>query len=154
MSAWREVASVETDTPGRREPTKNRQIIFRAIYLTDPEIPLDLVLHTPGGLLLAATQIARAVLKRKGKVTVFVPHYAMSGGTLIALAANNIVMSEYAVLGPVSTCLYLIAPAGPCREPAIELAKKKHPAPATTKEGNRGWASSRVCERCRLVKSR
>ena len=57
--------------------------VIRAIHMTDPEIPLDLVLHTPGGLVLAATQIARAVLKRKGKVTVFVPHYAMSGGTLI-----------------------------------------------------------------------
>ncbi len=75
--------------------------VIRAIHLTDPEIPLDLVLHTPGGLVLAATQIARAVLKHKGKVTVFVPYYAMSGGTLIALAANEIVMSEHAVLGPV-----------------------------------------------------
>src|SRR5947208_12144451 len=75
--------------------------VIRAVHLTDPEIPLDLVLHTPGGLVLAATQIARAVFKHKGKVTVFVPHYAMSGGTLIALAADEIVMCEYAVLGPV-----------------------------------------------------
>ena len=75
--------------------------VLRAIHLTDPEIPLDLVLHTPGGLVLAATQIARAVSKRKGKVTVFVPHYAMSGGTLILLAADEIVMSKHAVLGPV-----------------------------------------------------
>src|ERR1700737_1581233 len=75
--------------------------VLRAIHLTDPEIPLDLVLHTPGGLVLAATQIARAVFKHKGKVTVFVPHYAMSGGTLIALAADEIVMCEHAVLGPV-----------------------------------------------------
>jgi len=75
--------------------------VIRAIHLTDPELPLDLVLHTPGGLVLAATQIARAALRRKGKVTVFVPHYAMSGGTLIALAAKEIVMSEDAVLGPV-----------------------------------------------------
>jgi len=75
--------------------------IIRAVHLTDPEMPLDLVLHTPGGLVLAATQIARAVFKHKGKVTVFVPHYAMSGGTLIALAADEIVMCEHAVLGPV-----------------------------------------------------
>src|SRR5256885_6166532 len=75
--------------------------ILRAIHLTDPEIPIDLVLHTPGGLVLAATQIARAIFKHKGKVTVFVPHYAMSGGTLLALAADEIVMSEHAVLGPV-----------------------------------------------------
>src|SRR5712671_3263412 len=77
------------------------EAVLRAIHLTDPKMPLDLVLHTPGGLVLAATQIARAVLKHKGKVTVFVPHYAMSGGTLIALAAGEIIMSEHAVLGPV-----------------------------------------------------
>src|SRR3982074_640556 len=75
--------------------------VLRAIHLTDPEIPLDLVLHTPGGLVLTATQIARAVFSHKGKVTVFVPHHAMSGGTLIALAADEIVMCEHAVLGPV-----------------------------------------------------
>src|SRR3979490_3335176 len=75
--------------------------VMRAIHLTDPAVPLDLVLHTPGGLVLAALQIARAIHKHQGKVTAFVPHYAMSGGTLIALAADEIVMSEYAVLGPV-----------------------------------------------------
>jgi ClpP class serine protease len=75
--------------------------VIRACVMTDPEVPVDLVLHTPGGLVLAATQIARAIRERKGKVTVFVPHYAMSGGTLIALAADEIVMSSHAVLGPV-----------------------------------------------------
>jgi ClpP class serine protease len=75
--------------------------ILRAIHLTDPAVPLDIVLHTPGGLVLAALQIARAIHKHQGKVTAFVPHYAMSGGTLIALAATEIVMSEYAVIGPV-----------------------------------------------------
>src|SRR5882762_303164 len=75
--------------------------VLRAIHMTEPEMPLDLVLHTPGGLVLAATQIARAALRHKGKVTVFVPHYAMSGGTLIALAANEIVLCEHSVLGPV-----------------------------------------------------
>ena len=75
--------------------------VIRAIQLTDEEVPIDLVLHTPGGLVLASLQIARAVRARKGKVTVFVPHYAMSGGTLIALAADEIVMDSHAVLGPV-----------------------------------------------------
>lgn len=75
--------------------------VLRAIQMTDDEIPLDLVLHTPGGLVLAALQIARAIGSRKGKVTVYVPHYAMSGGTLIALAANEIVMCEHSVLGPI-----------------------------------------------------
>jgi len=75
--------------------------VMRAIELTDPEVGIDLVLHTPGGLVLAATQIARAIRNRKGKVTVLVPHYAMSGGTLIGLAADEIVMSPHAVLGPI-----------------------------------------------------
>lgn len=75
--------------------------VLRAIELTDPEVPVDIVLHTPGGLVLAALQIAHAVRARKGKVTVFVPHYAMSGGTLIGLAADEIAMSPHAVLGPV-----------------------------------------------------
>jgi ClpP class serine protease len=75
--------------------------VLRAIHLTDPAVPIDIVLHTPGGLVVAALQIARAIHKHKGKVTAFVPHYAMSGGTLIALAATEIVMSEYAVIGPV-----------------------------------------------------
>jgi ClpP class serine protease len=75
--------------------------VIRAINLTDPGVPLDLILHTPGGLVLASFQIACAIREYKGKVTVFVPHYAMSGGTLIALAAQEIVMSRHAVLGPV-----------------------------------------------------
>jgi ClpP class serine protease len=75
--------------------------ILRAIHMTDPEVPLDLVLHTPGGLVLASLQIARAIHAHPGKVTIFVPHYAMSGGTLIALAGDEIVMSPHAVLGPV-----------------------------------------------------
>jgi ClpP class serine protease len=75
--------------------------VLRAIQMTDDEVPLDLVLHTPGGLVLAALQIAKAVRDHKSKVTVFVPHYAMSGGTLIALAADEIVMCTHSVLGPI-----------------------------------------------------
>lgn len=75
--------------------------ILRAIRLTPDEVPIDLILHTPGGLVLAAEQIALAILKHPGKVTVFVPHYAMSGGTLLALAADQIVLDQNAVLGPI-----------------------------------------------------
>jgi ClpP class serine protease len=75
--------------------------ILRAIRMTDPDLQIDLILHTPGGLVLAAEQIAYALCAHRGNVTVFVPHYAMSGGTLIALAADQIVMDDNAVLGPV-----------------------------------------------------
>ena len=77
------------------------EAVLRAIKLTDDDVPIDVILHTPGGLVLAAEQIAHALRKHPAKVTVFVPHYAMSGGTLIALAADEIVMDDNAVLGPV-----------------------------------------------------
>ena len=75
--------------------------VIRAVQMTDPNLPIDLVRHTPGGLVLASYQIAHAIKHRPGKVTVHVPHFAMSGGTLIALAADEIVMGDHAVLGPV-----------------------------------------------------
>jgi ClpP class serine protease len=75
--------------------------VLRAIQMTDDDMPLDLVLHTPGGLVLAALQIAKAVRDHKAEVTVFVPHYAMSGGALIALTAEKIVMCKHSVLGPI-----------------------------------------------------
>ena len=75
--------------------------ILRAIKLTGDDVPIDLILHTPGGLVLAAEQIAHALCKHPAKVSVLVPHYAMSGGTLIALAADEVVMDDNAVLGPV-----------------------------------------------------
>jgi ClpP class serine protease len=75
--------------------------VLRAIRMTPPDMPIDIILHTPGGLVLASQQIACALCDHKAKVTAFVPHYAMSGGTLIALAADEIVMDPHAVLGPV-----------------------------------------------------
>jgi ClpP class serine protease len=75
--------------------------VLRAVRLTPDEMPIDLILHTPGGLVLASDQIAYALKRHPGRVTVMVPHYAMSGGTLVALAADEILMDPDAVLGPV-----------------------------------------------------
>ncbi|HEY0583254.1 MAG TPA: ATP-dependent Clp protease proteolytic subunit, partial [Chloroflexota bacterium] len=80
---------------------EDSEAVLRAIQLTDPSVPIDMILHTPGGLVLAASQIADALQAHPARVTVFVPHYAMSGGTLLALAADDIVMAPHAVLGPV-----------------------------------------------------
>lgn len=80
---------------------EDAQTIIAAIKETPENTPIDLVLHTPGGIVLAAMQIARAVEAHPAKVTVYVPIYAMSGGTLIALAADEIVLGEFSVLGPI-----------------------------------------------------
>jgi ClpP class serine protease len=77
------------------------QSILRAIHETPPERAIEVVLHTPGGLVLAASQIASALADHPANVRAVVPHYAMSGGTLIALAADEIVLDSHATLGPV-----------------------------------------------------
>ena len=80
---------------------EDAQTIIAAIKETPKDVPIDLIVHTPGGLVLAAMQIARALEAHPAKVTVFVPVYAMSGGTLIALAADEIALGEFSVLGPI-----------------------------------------------------
>ena len=89
--------------------------VLRAIKLTDNKVPIDIVLQTPGGMVLAATQIARALKAHPARVTVFVPHFAMSGGTLIALAGDEIRMCEHSVLGPIDPQLG--------NQPAVSLQK-------------------------------
>jgi len=91
--------------------------VLRAIRLTPEDMPIDFIIHTPGGLALAATQIANALADHKAPVRVIIPHYAMSGGTLIALAADEIVMDNHAVLGPVDPQLG--------QEPAASIVKIK-----------------------------
>jgi ClpP class serine protease len=80
---------------------EDAQTVITAIKDTPDDTPIDLIIHTPGGIVLAAMQIARAVEAHPAKVTAYVPVYAMSGGTLIALAADEIVMGEFSVLGPI-----------------------------------------------------
>jgi len=79
---------------------EDSEAVIRAIRSTPPNKPIMLILHTPGGLVLAASQIAQALKKHPAKKIVVIPHYAMSGGALIALAADEIIMDPNAVLGP------------------------------------------------------
>jgi ClpP class serine protease len=99
---------------------EDAQTIIAAIKETPPDLPIDLVLHTPGGLVLAAMQIARAVEAHPAKVTVYVPVYAMSGGTLIALAADEIVMGEFSMLGPIDPQIVGLPAASIARVPKVK----------------------------------
>lgn len=100
------------------------EAVLRAIRLTPAQKPIDLIIHTPGGLVLAASQIARALRAHEGEITVFIPHYAMSGGTLIALAADEIVMDPNAVLGPVDPQIGDLPAASIIK--TVELKKPEH----------------------------
>jgi ClpP class serine protease len=75
--------------------------VLRAIADSPEGRPIEIILHTPGGMVIAARQIASALADHSEHVTAVVPHYAMSGGTLIALAADEIIIDEHAALGPV-----------------------------------------------------
>jgi len=98
---------------------EDSEAVLRAIRSTKPGETIALILHTPGGLVLAASQIAKALKRHKGKKIVIVPHYAMSGGTLIALAADEIIMDPDAVLGPL--------------DPQLQTPKGVFPAPSLIK---------------------
>ena len=100
------------------------EAVLRAIRLTPAQKPIDLIIHTPGGLVLAASQIAHALRAHEDKITVFIPHYAMSGGTLIALAADEIVMDPNAVLGPVDPQIGNLPAASIIK--TVELKKPEH----------------------------
>lgn len=61
---------------------------------------MRLALETPGGLPAAAYKIALALRRNFEKLTIYVPFTAYSAGTLIALAADEVVMGQMSNLGP------------------------------------------------------
>ena len=81
---------------------------------------LDLILHTPGGDYEATKRIISYLHSTYKHIRVFIPHMAMSGGTLIACAADEIYMGPYSSLGPT--------------DPQVFVGNKYVPAGAIIKE--------------------
>jgi ATP-dependent protease ClpP protease subunit len=75
--------------------------IMKIMRLVDPNKTLEIILETPGGSMTAAEVIVNCLLNHRGKVIVYVPRFALSAGTLIALAADEIYLEKNAFLGPV-----------------------------------------------------
>lgn len=90
--------------------------VLMEIQKTPKDKPIDMIIHTPGGYAVAAQMMAMAIKFHPAKVTVMVPFYAMSGGSLMSLAAGEIRMEKYSVLGPV--------------DPQIPTPSGMHPAGA------------------------
>ena len=68
--------------------------VLRAVQMTDDDVPLDLILHTPGGLVLAALQIARAISVHKARVTVFVPPSLLWKVAVIGAICGSLLVSR------------------------------------------------------------
>lgn len=62
---------------------------------------LDLIIHSPGGQAEATKSIVSYLRGRYQKIRVFVPLAAMSAATMLALAADEVVMGEHSQLGPI-----------------------------------------------------
>lgn len=72
------------------------------IHGMDRDLGLDLILHTPGGDVAATESLVDYLRSMFGTdIRVIVPHLAMSAGTMIALAADSIVMGKHSSLGPI-----------------------------------------------------
>jgi hypothetical protein len=62
---------------------------------------LDLIIHSPGGSSEGAEQIVLYLRSKYEHIRVFVPQNAMSAATMIACAANTIVMGKESAIGPI-----------------------------------------------------
>ena len=97
---------------------------------------LDLILHSPGGSGDAAESIVSYLRSRFSDIRVIVPHLAMSAATMIACAADQIVMGKHSFLGPTDPQFLLTTPLGIRYVPAqavldqFEKAKKECADPA------------------------
>ncbi len=91
---------------------------------------VNLIIHTPGGDYEATKRIINYLLNVYDKITVFVPHIALSGGTLIACASDEIIMGPYSSLGPT--------------DPQILMGNKLIPVGAIVSEFKRAFAEVKI----------
>lgn len=81
---------------------EDRDGFMRALHEIDCDKGLDLILHTPGGAIAATQSIIMYLREKFGRnIRAFVPHTAMSGGTIMACAASEIVMARHSSIGPI-----------------------------------------------------
>lgn len=73
---------------------------------------LDLILHSPGGSPEAAEAIVSYLRSRFSHIRVIVPNLAMSAATMVACAADEIVLGEHSFLGPTDPQIVLSTPLG------------------------------------------
>ncbi len=72
-----------------------------SIYGLDCSKGLTLILHTPGGVINAAETIVAYLWSKFTDIEVIVPVYALSAGTMLALASNRVIMGRQSQLGPI-----------------------------------------------------
>ena len=78
---------------------------------------LDILLHTPGGVVTATESIVNYLRKMfKMDIRVIVPHMAMSAGTMIACSSKEIIMGKQSSLGPIDPQYHNVPAQGVLKE--------------------------------------
>lgn len=73
---------------------------------------LFLVLHSPGGSAEAAEGIVKYLRSKFSEIVVLVPHQAKSAATMLACAADRVIMAKHSELGPIDPQFILQTPLG------------------------------------------
>lgn len=100
--------------------------LLTTLAMLEPDDPVDVILHTHGGSATAANRIAAALVKRP-HTAAFVPFYAESAGTEVALACAEIHLGHDANLTPIDIHIE----GKPARD-LVELARKSGPRASET----------------------
>ncbi|MDH3262100.1 MAG: serine protease [Acidimicrobiia bacterium] len=88
------------------------------------DVAVDLILHSPGGTAEAAEAIVEYLRGRFPGLRVVVPVAAMSAATMIAMAADEIIMGAHSQLGPIDPQLTIATPEGPRSAPAAAIRQQ------------------------------
>jgi hypothetical protein len=83
-----------------------------------PDAPLDLLIHSPGGSAEATEMVVHYLRSKFPHIRAIVPQAAMSAATMLACAADEIVMGKHSALGPVDPQFIVNGPFGRSSVPA------------------------------------
>jgi len=119
-SGWLQKPNISSANIGDGDMTG----FMATIHQMDKSKGLDLLLHTPGGDLAATESIVEYLRKIFGiDIRIFVPHLAMSAGTMIACSGKEILMGKHSNLGPIDPQFRGISAEGVIEE--FERAKEE-----------------------------
>lgn len=76
------------------------------VKIAEPLSNLDILIHTIGGEPVAAYRLAQVIRDFAQEAIFLVPEFAYSGGTLICLSGNTILLGNHAVLSPIDITLH------------------------------------------------
>ncbi|MCY4134627.1 MAG: serine protease [bacterium] len=97
---------------------------MEVVHGLDRERPIDLILHSPRGTAEAAESIVEYIRGRFPGLRVIVPVAAMSAATMMAMAADEIVLGDHSQLGPIDPQMTIATPEGPRTAPAAAIRKQ------------------------------